>query len=73
MVTAHAEGWSTLRENMRWYSSNSDLNVEERKAYRMIQGFLPQNTQEGDLFMVVGANKGGRGLKYHGFSFYILS
>lgn len=57
---------------MRWYSSNSDLNVEERKDYRMIQGFLPQNMSEGDLFMVVGPKKGGRGLKWVQFLYIKL-
>lgn len=54
MTTAYGEEWSTLPGNMRWHSTNNDLNVEERKEYRMTQGFLLQNTSGGGLFTVLG-------------------
>lgn len=73
MITACGEEWSVLPGNMRWHSANNDLNVEERKKYRMTQGFLPQKTSGGGLFMVLGSKRGGKGGKDHGFSFDILS
>lgn len=60
-MSARAEERSALRGNMRRHSINSDSDVEERKEYRMTQGFPPQNTSGGGLFPVTGNKGGGRG------------
>lgn len=73
MTTAYGEEQSTPSGNMRWHSTNSDLNVEERKEYRMTQGFLPQNRSGDGLFMVIGNKREGGCVKYHAYSFDILS
>lgn len=57
---------------MTWDSTNSALNVEERKECGMTQGFLPQNAREGGLFTVIGST-GGTGAEDHGFGLETLS